>query len=366
MPLVLSNEEVEGLLTMPDCLQALEEAYVDWGKDSAINRPRSDTYVPTASPDTYYIFKSMEGAARSSGVFALRICSDTISWYRVEGKLRKEKLPALPGNRWLGLVFLFRIENGEPLAILADGFLQKSRVGGSNALGVKYLSRPESRVAGLLGTGWQATSHLESLCLVRRLQRVKVYSPNRRHREDFAARMAPRVGVEVVPVDSAREAVEASDVVLTTTNSIEPVLEASWIAPGTHLGCVKHSELGPEVLRRCDRIVVNSRTAAPENYIMGKGDGRIDGHDPLFTRQPEKEQGIDWDHLPHLGELAAGKAAGRGGDAEITCFLNNMGIGIQFAAVGARVVELARRKGVGREAPLDWFLQRVPLSTAGA
>lgn len=364
MPLVLSNEEVESLLTMPVCLEALEEAYGDWGREEAVNRPRSDTYVSTASPDTYYIFKSMEGAARRSGVFALRICSDTISWYRVNGKLRKEKLPVLPGNRWLGLVFLFSIDNGEPLAILADGFLQKSRVGGSNALGVKYLSRSDSRVAGLLGSGWQATSHLESLCLVRRLDRVRVYSPSREHREAFAARMAPRVGVEVVPVPSAREAVEGSDVVLTTTNSIEPVLDSAWIAPGMHLGCVKHSELGPASLSRCDRIVVNSRAAAPENYIMGKGDGRIAGHDPLFTRQPEDQQGIDWEHLPHLGELIVGKASGRANAADVTCFLNNMGIGIQFAAVGARVLALARRKGVGREVPLDWFLQKVPLSTA--
>lgn len=364
MPLILSNEEVESLLSMGACLEALEEAYADWGRDDAINRPRSDTYVPTENSDTYYIFKSMEGANRHSGVYALRICSDTISWYRVNGRLRKEKLPALPGNRWLGLVFLFSIENGEPLAIMADGFLQASRVGGSNALGVKYLSRPGSRIAGILGSGWQAASHLQALCLVRQLDRVKVYSPNRDHREEFASRMAPRVGVEVIPVDSAREAVEGSDVVLTTTNSIDPVLDSAWIGPGMHLGCVKHAELGPAVLLRCDPIVVNSRKAAPENYIMGKGDHRIDGHDPLFTRQREDQQGIDWESLPHLGELIVGKATGRTREDQVTCFLNNMGIGIQFAAVGSRVLELARQKGVGQEIPLDWFLQKVPLSTA--
>ncbi len=178
--------------------------------------------------------------------------------------------------------------------------------------------------------------------------------------------MAPRVGVEVIPADSAREAVEGSDVVLTTTNSIEPVLDPAWVSPGTHLGCVKHSELGPTVLRRCDPIIVNSRKAAPENYIMGKGDQRIDGHDPLFTRQNEDKQGIDWGNLPHLGELITGKVAGRTREDQVTCFLNNVGIGIQFAAVGAKVLELARQKGVGQEVPLDWFLQKVPLSTAGA
>jgi hypothetical protein len=149
---------------------------------TAVNRPRSDMYVPIGEKGKFYIFKSMEGFNPSSEVVALRICSDTIRWYRVEGGLRKEKVPALPGNTWLGLIWLFSVKNGEPLAILQDGIIQKSRVAGSSAVAAKYLSRKNSSILAVLGSGWQAGAHVEAISVVRSINLVKVFSPNRSHR----------------------------------------------------------------------------------------------------------------------------------------------------------------------------------------
>ena len=86
----------------------------------------------------------------------------------------------------MGLVQLFSLETGEPLAIIQDGFLQKARVGGTSALGVKYLARKDAKVLGLFGSGLQAGAHIEAISKVRQLEKVKIYSPNEEHRQGFA------------------------------------------------------------------------------------------------------------------------------------------------------------------------------------
>jgi ornithine cyclodeaminase/alanine dehydrogenase-like protein (mu-crystallin family) len=70
-------------------------------------------------------------------------------------------------------------------------------------------------------------------------------------------------------------------------------------------------------------------------------------------------KGVDLEDKPELAQLVAGKVAGRRDDQQMTCFCNNIGLGFQFAAVGARVLTLALQRGVGRELPTDWFTQDV-------
>lgn len=371
--LILTNEEIEQLLTAEACLEALEVAYREMGEGRAINRPRSDMYMPTPDPETYYVFKTMAGAVPGFQVAALRLCSDHIRWKKVAGFIRKDKMPVLPGNRWLGLILLFSARNAELLGIIPDGYIQKMRVGASCAIAARHLSRQDARVLGLLGSGWQAGAHLDAICAVRPVQLVKVYSPNADRRRAFAEEWARRRGIEVRALDQAEEVVRGADLVVAATDAIEPVLKAEWVEDGAFVGCVKHYELGPELLNRCDVVVVNTRTWAPENYISGLGDRRIEVHDPVPIlidlqqgRQPPAAlhevdwgAGLGWAQLAELGELVNGKATGRTSPRQITCFLNSIGIGIQFAAVAAKVYELARAKGLGRDLPIDWFVESV-------
>src|SRR5688572_3814987 len=153
--LLLSNQEVDRALTMRECMAALEDAYRELAAGRGVNRRRSDTLAPTVRPDALYSLKSMDGIAVGPGVSAVRINSDIITWPREGGTLRREKVPAAPGGRWVGLVLLFSTENGEPLAIFPDGYLQRLRVGATNGLGIQYLARADAATAGLLGSGWQ-------------------------------------------------------------------------------------------------------------------------------------------------------------------------------------------------------------------
>src|SRR5437016_7709906 len=149
MTLILSNDDVETLLTMRECIAVMEEAYAELADGRGVSRTRSDCLQPTTRADALYSLKSMDGVAPKLGVGAVRINSDIITWPKRGNNLRREKVPAAPNNRYVGLVLLFSVENGEPLAILPDGVMQRMRVGAANGLGIKYPAAPTSGPAGI-------------------------------------------------------------------------------------------------------------------------------------------------------------------------------------------------------------------------
>jgi len=355
MTIILSNEDVDELLTMPECIEALEDAYRELAQGRGVNRTRSDTFAPTTRQDALYSLKSMDGIVPKLGVGAVRINSDILTWPTRDGNARREKVPAAPNARWVGLVLLFSTETGEPLAIFPDGCIQRLRVGATNGLGAKYLAREDAKTVGLLGSGWQAGGQLMAITAVRRIERIRCFSPNRERREAFAREMAQKVGVEIVPVGSPEQAVKGADVVMCATNTIEPVFFARWLEPGMHLSSIKRPEIEGAAFKRADQVVIHSHEASPL-YFSTPG---------LVI--PEKTQGkgwsvgkeLDFDALPDLKDLIAKKAPGRNSAQAITCFLNNIGMGYQFAAAGAAVYRKAKQQGRGRELPTEWFTQDV-------
>src|SRR6516225_11225542 len=185
MTLLLNNDEVERALTPADAIAATECIYRELAQGKAINRPRSQTYLPVESkehPGFRYRFKSQEGASEQSGVWALRITSDMAGFSYTAGVRRRRILPVASGNRYCGLVLLFDIERIEPVALMPDGVIQKLRVAALSAVGAKYLAAPRPKVLGLFGSGWQASAHLEYLCSLFEFDTIKVFSPNEQHR----------------------------------------------------------------------------------------------------------------------------------------------------------------------------------------
>lgn len=371
MTLILSNEEIDGVLNMADCIAALEQAYRDQAACQAVNRPRTDIYTPHERDDAFYVFKSFEGMLPSAGVVALRINSDVITWSEYAGTTRKDKLPAADG-RWVGLVLLFSISTGEPLAIFPDGVVQRMRVGAANGLAARFLAKENSQVYGLLGAGWQAGAQLMAMATVRSLREVRVYSPNPESRRHFAEEYGERLGLPIRAVDSAEEAADGADILGTATNSIGAIVQPQWLQPGMHVSCVKRSELGP-ALQRCQRVVVHAYGGLPMNYLVGLGDVPVASHDPtdLIWRVRRGER-VDTEHVettkaaspafskePRLADLITGEARGRSNDEEITAFVNNIGLGIQFAAVGALAYNRAKERGLGHELPTSWFTENV-------
>ncbi len=353
MTLILSNREIDSILTMPDCIDALEDAYVELSEGRAVSRRRSDCIVPTSRPGTLHALKTMDGVAPKLGVGAVRINSDILTWPVVDGMLRRVKIPAAPDERYVGLVLLFSTETGEPLAIFPDGVVQRMRVGAANGLAAKYLARGDSSVVGLIGSGWQAGAQLMAITAVRPIEAIRCFSPNPEHRARFADEMTKRLGLDVQAVDSAERAVADVDVAMCGTSSIQPIFFADWVRPGMHLSSIKRPEMDAAAIRKADRFIIHSRDAAPIHVATRDLD------------HPERQEGkgaallneFDFDTLPVLPDLAAGKVEGRRNDDEVTCFINNIGMGYQFAVIGALALERAREKGVGHDLPTDWFTE---------
>ena len=358
MTLVLNNEEVERVLSMDVCIEALQAMYEELGRGRAVSGPRIDLVAETTAPDgttAEYGLKSMGGVLPSAGVGAVRLNSDIITWPRRDGFVRREKTPAADG-RWVGFIILFSAHTGEPLMVAQDGFMQRTRVAAASGIGARYMSRQNSRVLALLGSGWQAEGQVDAFRAVRPIDEVRVFSPNPEHRSDFAHRIAERTGLRVVAADSAASAAEGADIVAAATNSLDPVIQPEWLRDGVHLGCITVNEVGQEIVEEVDRIAFHTREfmreqgfrPAAEPPTPQQSSGWWNDQDAPFRRR-----------LADLGDLAAGRAIGRERDDEVTLFVNNIGMGLQFAAVGARVYEAARALGLGRELPTDWFTETV-------
>jgi ornithine cyclodeaminase/alanine dehydrogenase-like protein (mu-crystallin family) len=363
--IILNNEEISVLLSMENCLRLLEKAYKELAQGTAVNRPRSDLYLPATTSGGIYCFKTMEGGLTQEKVVALRLNSDVIRWEEKDGRIIKDKVPVAAGNKWVGLILLFSAENGEPLAIFPDGVIQGIRVAASSGLAARFLAREDAAVLGILGSGWQARAHAKAMCSVRAVKKILVHSPTKSNRENFAAEMEKEFGIPVQAAVSGESVADRADILVAATNSVSRVVPPEWLKPGMHVTCVKITELGEETLRKADRLVIHARKFAPENYIAGFGDEKIEAHDPIdFLTEGGKGASLAvkqpfWLRAPELKDVIGGRAPGRQSAQEITCFNNNIGLGIQFAALGKAVFDDAKSRGLGREIPTDWFLETV-------
>src|SRR3990167_7609759 len=207
MPLVLSNEEVAKLLPMEAAIEALEPSYCDLAHGQALSPARRDMLAPLpGGQKCVYEFKDMPAVYPRKQLAVLRINSDFLTWHKRAGTVRREKDPRAPGNRYVGLVFLFSMVTGELVAIFPDGEMQRIRVGAANGIAAKHLAREDSSTLALLGSGFQAGAQLLAMCAVRPIRHVRVFSPNAEHRNAFIDEWRGKVSASLEAVSSGREA----------------------------------------------------------------------------------------------------------------------------------------------------------------
>lgn len=374
---IINNDLVNQVLTMDLCIEAQDKAFKKLPTGGAIHRPRIDMYVPCKRDDGYFRWGSMEGA--NNGYFAIRMKSDIMHWPKDEnGNWTEKKYCREPGT-YCGLILLISTENAEPLAFINDGNLQHMRVGGGAGLGVKYLSREDSHVVGMLGSGGMARTFLEAFSCVRDIQQCRVYSPTVANREAYAEEMTDKLGFEVVAVQSAKEAVAGCDILSSCTDSMQPVYDAEFLEPGMHVTNLGRREMPDSVINKFD-VVIRQGTAGlqmkqTERFQAERGlspAAFIGGTVDEMKRIPEKNQqpgfgGDDPDFKdrgkgndkPDFADLVSGKAEGRTSPDQVTFYRNVGNQGLQFSAVGQVVYEKIKEMGLGQEIPTDWFLQDI-------
>ncbi len=360
--LIIGNEELQKHLTMDICLDALEESYDHLLNYQAGYRPRIDLFAPCNRSDAYYRWGTMEGADAHKGYFAIRMKSDILHW--TEAKT-EEKYCVEPGT-FCGLVFLFSTHNGEPLAILNDGYIQHLRVGACAGLGAKYLSRPDATEVGIVGSGGMARTFLEAFCKVRKISKARAYSLTRGNLEAYCEEMSRSLCIPVEAVDCAEKVFQGSDIVATCTDSYRPVFDALWLTPGQHFTNVSTSEIDYRGLAdRCDIIVKLGETSLNAKADVGAGIRFRGTTASVFIGTPEQleliplKEKVDITSYHHLIDIKAGRVSGRTNDSQITFFINMGTQGLQFVSLAGKAYEIARAKGLGREIPTEWFLQNI-------
>jgi alanine dehydrogenase len=356
MTILLSNDDVEAALAMPDCLEAMEIAYRDLGVMQGGNGIRSEVLTPTGRDDALYSLLTMSGVIPRFGIGAVRINSDILTWPTSSAGLRRVKVAAAPNHRYVGLVLLFSTHSGEPLAIYPDGIVQRMRVGATCGLAAKHLARPDARAVALLGTGWQAGGQVMAICAVRKIERVRCYSPCRERRERFAREMQEKLDIDITPVGTAREAVSGADIVMCATNSMEPVFAREWLEPGMHVSSLKRLELDATVVAAADVVFVHVRDAEAKIVRTAGADLARETEHQKATLGRKIEQSI----RPELSDLLLGRAPGRQSDRDTTLFLNYAGLGCQFAATGHVIYTKARERGLGRVLDTDMLTGALP------
>jgi ornithine cyclodeaminase/alanine dehydrogenase-like protein (mu-crystallin family) len=351
MTLILNNDEVGQALGVKRCLAIMEESYVEQAHGRAVNRPTCHSYLPHSLANATYSFKSVDGGVSKYGVLALRVTSDIQQEQYRHGSPRTEKLPLAGDGKFVGLVQLYSSATGELLAIMPDGLIQQTRVAVTSALGMKVMARQNSRVLGLIGSGGQAKAHYHFMTSVMPIRKVKVFSPNAEHRKMFVEEMEKATGVAGEAVASAEEAVRDSDVICSATNSLRPVVNLDWLAAGMHYNSIREFQTDLDVLNRSDVIAIHTRFGGIQHYQPPGVDEDMPG--------VSREKPLDWSKYPEICELIAGKAPGRTSDDQLTFFLNNVGTGVQFAAMGYCAYQGAKERGLGREIPSEWFMQDI-------
>ena len=317
MALFLTENDVKKVLTATMALEAVESAHRDLALGLAQDTPRARTRLPQT------VLHILQGALPAQGVLGYKAYTSNRS-----------------GNRFL--VHLFDAASGSLLAVIEADYMGMIRTGAASGVAAKWLARPDAKVAGVFGAGWQAEGHVRAICTALPLERVKVFSRKADKLAAFCERMREVTGVAIVPAASAEEAVRGSDLVGTVTTAAQPLFEADWLSPGTHINAAGSNalirqEVSEATLRRASLIAVDAvPTALAEAGdllpLLEKG--------RLHARQ-----------LVELGDIITGKQQGRTSVDQITVF-ESQGMAIQDLAVALRVLAAAQEAGLGIELPL--------------
>lgn len=311
MTLLIRHEEVVSSTSMADAIVAMESAFLEEGNGGVTLPARINV-------------KAGKGWLRVGPVVLEH-----------SGWMGFKAMNLVPGQGVRYQVHLYRIETGELLAIMDAQHLTTLRTGATSAVATRRLARKGPATIALIGAGAEARAQLEAMQALGIVRQVRVYSRTPTSREALATDFRAQYGMDMKVVDSGREAVEGSDIVLAAVKSSETVLFGEWLKPGMHVNSVgtarrDQREIDPEVFSRSEVIVVDTREG-----VFGEAGDAVAAKDVV---KPED--------VYELCALVSGKAPMRSNDEQITLF-KSVGTGVQDIALAAVVYQNALKAGLG-------------------
>lgn len=324
--LILSQEEVKSCLPMTDAIEAVKEAYKAFAEGRVQQPPVQHLHV-----DKY----RGEVDIKSGFVEDFELIGTKIASGYYDNP--KQDLP--PG---IGIIVLLDLKTSLPLAVLDGTYITAVRTGAAGAVAASVLARKESKRVGMIGSGTQGRMQVLGLNEIFPLEQVKVWDIDERGREQYAAEMSERLGIEVQAVNEVKDAVVTADIVVTATPSRKALVLSEWIQEGTHINAVGadgpgKQEWDPKIMQRAAKIVVDS-------LAQCRSIGEL---------QHALAQGLIQESAVHaeIGEILLGEKTGRESAEEITLF-DTTGMSAQDIAASYIVYTLAKEKGLGKRVKL--------------
>jgi alanine dehydrogenase len=325
--LVLTNDDVSRCITMADAVGAIESMCHEQASGGALFADRVNLPLPNGW------IRLMPGALIFSGVFGYK-----------EFHLTHVAGSSPPSANVRYAFHLFDYGTGELLAIMDANFMTSIRTGAASGVAMKHLTRPDSTVLGVIGSGSEARSHMQAAASVRDIKRAVVFSRSAQRRERFADDMAKLLAIEVRPTGRIEETVADANILIVATNTAGtgPALLGnhlnSRLNQGLHINSVGSTlptqrELDPGVWSRADRIVLDSRRILHES-----GDG-------IAATQV---RAVDESKVSELYEVVSGRSPGRTGPNETTLY-KSIGTGLQDVAVACFIYRQALAGGLGQK-----------------
>lgn len=286
----LSEADVQELLPMKEAVAVMRRTFEALAQGRAQNQPRRRLVLETGS-----VLHSMAGAF--GNYFGTKFYST---------------------NPRYGAHFYFMLydaKTAQPLALMEANHLGQIRTGAASGYATDLLADPQADTLAIIGSGFQARTQLDAIRAVRPVETVRVWSRDEEKRRKFAEECA------VTAVDSAEQAVRGAQIVVTATNSKDPVVENSWIEPGTMINAMgsnvaNRRELPAELVQRAGLIAADSIEQA-----------KIEAGDLLLANH--------WSNVVELKDLK------RHFDPSGITIFKSLGLGVEDVAAGAFIYERA-------------------------
>lgn len=323
MVLFLSQKDVKDIVDMKEAINIVESAFSELYRGEVVMPVR--TAINTEDGVTLI----MPALLKEMKALGTKI----VTVYKNNPKIG---LPTI-----LAIVVLNDPRTGAPLAIMDGAYLTAVRTGAVSGVATKYLANPDSKIVGMIGAGVQARTQLWAVSEVIKIENVKIYDTIENSAKSFVRDMSKKFDFDIQIVNTPREAVENSDVIITSSTSKNPVLDGNWLKEGAHINAIgSHT---PDAREIDDITIKNSKIVVDSKEAILKECGDI--LIPIKNKVIKKE-----DIYAELGEVVIGKKR-RKNPSEITLF-KSVGLAIQDVSMAKLVYEKALRKNVGEEIEL--------------
>lgn len=336
--LLLSEEFICSALTLEATIGLVEQAFSAAASGDAVVFPAivdnvGSVHAHFGLKSGYLRIRHTRATAAGSGPGALAHVDREVLGLKAGGYWPgNRERHGLPNHR--ATLLLLDPKCGEPLALMPANTITRMRTAAAGAVAAKHLARRDAASVSVVGTGEQAHSQLEALRLTHDIRKVFVWGK----RPDVAASYADKwraVGLEVIPTNSLAECLPQSDIIVTTTPAMRPLVMNQWVRPGTHVNAVGSDgagkkEIDPELIRR-SKFVADRASQSRSIGELQNVEARADGRDLIYAE---------------LGEICNGSRAGRTDEGEITVF-DSSGVSFQDLVVADYLVRQAIDRQLG-------------------